>query len=410
MSDKVWSITPANSDYKLNENLSGSFVVPADLVKTVKDSDLKKKLKNSLLTLSWMHPGSKGFLVRLDTVQSAKGKGKPKKDETDGEIEEAGQLQCLLNSLGSAKAKKKVYLLDTAGSPFLLQLKKAKVTDKVGCALFILSTNRHNRHVCSRNEFRLGAEHTQERVRRPRVEWLDADDSDSGGDSSASMSSVREDVTEGEECFDYFIPETMDKKEGITEGTLGLPQLSAVRKSLLELRDGICTFHSLGDKVMRYRSKASGEINVKGNRLLVPLPLPMKAARVCGAHLGMPMKTHDSVRPTHGPVRHCRRRFAARWHRLAGSAEGRGVDGPAAELQLAAADPPHAQGLGRRAPAPRRRPLGGAQAAPQPVVQRRLAGFGLHERGGRRDPLVVGLHRADHQEEGRGGGRGRGRR
>lgn len=232
VSDKVWSITPANSDYKLNENLSGSFVVPADLVKTVKDSDLKKKLKNSLLTLSWMHPGSKGFLVRLDTVQSAKGKGKPKKDETDGEIEEAGQLQCLLNSLGSAKAKKKVYLLDTAGSPFLLQLKKAKVTDK-------------------------------ERVRRPRVEWLDADDSDSGGDSSASMSSVREDVTEGEECFDYFIPETMDKKEGITEGTLGLPQLSAVRKSLLELRDGICTFHSLGDKVMRYRSKASGEINVK---------------------------------------------------------------------------------------------------------------------------------------------------
>jgi hypothetical protein len=103
------------------------------------------------------------------------------------------------------------------------------------------------------------------------VEWLDADDSDSGGDSSASMSSVREDLTEGEEFFDYFIPETTDRKEGITEGTLGLPQLSTVRKSLLELRDGICTFHSLGDKVMRYRSKASGEINVKGN----PYPSPL---------------------------------------------------------------------------------------------------------------------------------------
>lgn len=136
VSDKVWGLAPVNADYKLNENLSGTFILPVDLIKTVKESDLKKKLKNSLLTLSWMHPASKGYLVRLDTVQSAKGKGKSKKDDADGEVEEAAQLQCFLNSLGSAKGKKKVYLLDTAGAPSLLQLKKPNLTDKVSPTFF----------------------------------------------------------------------------------------------------------------------------------------------------------------------------------------------------------------------------------------------------------------------------------
>lgn len=127
----MWSITSVNSDYKLSENLSGSFIIPHDLAKTFKDSELKKKLKTSLLTLSWMHPTSKSFLVRLDTVQPSKGKSKGKKDDADAEQEEASQLQALLNSLNATKNKKKIYLLDTAGAPFLLQLKKPGITEKV---------------------------------------------------------------------------------------------------------------------------------------------------------------------------------------------------------------------------------------------------------------------------------------
>lgn len=138
VSDKVWSIVAANSDFKVNENLSSTFIVPTELIKTAKESDLKKKLKSSLLTLSWMHPGSKSYLVRLDTVQTAKGKGKSKKDESDGEAEEAAQLQCFLKSLGPGKDRKKVYLLDTAGPPLALQLKKPHIAEKV-CTFCALS-------------------------------------------------------------------------------------------------------------------------------------------------------------------------------------------------------------------------------------------------------------------------------
>ncbi len=131
VNDRVWGITNVNGDHKMNENLASSLVVPHELV-GVKDSELKKKLKNTLLTLSWMHPATKSFLARLDTIRSGKGKSKSKgKDSSskeDVDPEEVSQVQAFLNC---TKPKKATYVLECGGTPFLLQLKKAQIQEKV---------------------------------------------------------------------------------------------------------------------------------------------------------------------------------------------------------------------------------------------------------------------------------------
>lgn len=104
-------------------------------------------------------------------------------------------------------------------------------------------------------------------MNRPWTEWIDNDSEGRESDGDITSPDSGANLTNGEEYFDYIIPDTVSKHQGIIEGSLGLPSLFAVRKSFLDLRDTICTFHSLGEKIERPArgTKGSGEFNIPGS-------------------------------------------------------------------------------------------------------------------------------------------------